>query len=69
MEKPVRSSSHSKGQSILLTQAILFGFTIFLVYAISSTFVGIRDDYQKFIGENEIKYALCFSNDDDRGVC
>ena len=48
-----------KGQSILLTHAILIGFTVFLVYAVTTTFIGIRADYQKFVGNNEVN-ELCF---------
>jgi hypothetical protein len=49
-----------RGQSILLSHAILVGFSIFLVYAVSTTFVSIKNDYQKFIGQNEID-ELCFA--------
>ena len=49
----------SKGQSILITHAILVGFTVFLVYAVTTTFVSIRADYQKFVGSNEVS-ELCF---------
>ncbi len=48
-----------KGQSILLSHAILVGFSIFLVYAITTTFVTIKNDYQKSIGGDDIK-QLCF---------
>ena len=48
-----------KGQSILLTHALLVGFSIFLVYAVVTTFVALRDEYQEFIGANEVK-QLCF---------
>ena len=51
--------ANKKGQSILLTHAIFVGFTIFLVYAVTTTFVSIRSDYQKFVGNNEIS-ELCF---------
>lgn len=48
-----------KGQSILLSHAILVGFSIFLVYAVSTTFVTLKNDYQHVIGGNEVD-QLCF---------
>ncbi len=49
-----------KGQSILLTHAILVGFSIFLIYAVTTTFVTIREDYKEFVGSNEIR-EMCFA--------
>ena len=53
------SQRPQKGQSILITHAILVGFTVFLVYAVTTTFVSIRADYQKFVGTNEVS-EVCF---------
>ncbi len=54
-----RRFASRRGQSVLLSHAILVGFSIFLIYAVTTTFVSLRDDYQEFIGGNEIK-QLCF---------
>jgi hypothetical protein len=48
-----------KGQSILITHAILIAFSIFLIFVVVSTFVKLRDDFQDFTAESEIN-QLCF---------
>jgi hypothetical protein len=48
-----------KGQSVLLTHALLVGFTVFLIYAITTTFVTLREDYQGLVGNNEVN-QLCY---------
>ena len=50
---------HGKGQAALISHAIIVGFSVFLVYAVMTTFTSIRDDYQTFVGGEEVK-QLCF---------
>ena len=49
----------SKGQTPLISHAILVAFSLFLVYVVVTTFTSIRTDYQGFVGGLEIK-ELCF---------
>lgn len=51
--------ANSKGQAILLNHAIMIGFSIFLIYVVVTTFASIKEDYQQFVGGNEVK-ELCF---------
>lgn len=55
----MRGKDNSKGQSILLNHAVMVGFSIFLIYVVVTTLMSIREEYQKFVGGNEIK-ELCF---------
>ena len=48
-----------KGQSVLVSHAVLVALSLFLIYVVITTFTSIRDDYQKFVGGTEIK-ELCF---------
>jgi hypothetical protein len=43
-----------KGQSILITHAILVGFTIFLLLVVMNTFMTLREDFQNFAAHSEI---------------
>jgi hypothetical protein len=43
-----------KGQSLLLTHALLVSFTIALVFAVVFTFNNIRKDYQDFAAANDL---------------
>lgn len=54
-----KRTSRDKGQAVLVSHAILVGLSIFLVYAVITTFTSIRNDYQKSVGGFEIK-ELCF---------
>lgn len=54
-----KKTFRSSGQSILLNHAIMVGFSIFLIYVVFTTFASIREEYQEFVGGNEIK-ELCF---------
>lgn len=47
-----------KGQSILLSHAILVGLSVFLVFIIATTMNDLRGDYQNFIAEASID-QLC----------
>jgi hypothetical protein len=49
-----------KGQSALLSHAILVSISIVLVFIVVYTFTNIRADYQKFVGDVELNSA-CFA--------
>ena len=48
-----------KGQTPLISHAILVALSLFLIYVVVMTFTSIRTDYQEFVGGLEIK-ELCF---------
>ncbi|MFA4820316.1 MAG: hypothetical protein WC613_05160 [Candidatus Aenigmatarchaeota archaeon] len=51
--------SFSSGQAELVSHAVLVGFSMFLIYVIITTFTNVKEDYQEFVGSNEIK-EMCF---------
>ncbi len=57
--KYCRTFRVSKGQSPLITHAIMVGFSVFLVYAVISTLTSIKTDYQEIVGGSEIS-GVCF---------
>lgn len=47
--------SRRKGQSILLTHAILISFAIFLVFAVFTTLTTLRTDFEDFVADKEVQ--------------
>ncbi len=50
-------TSPLKGQSILLTHAILVSFAIFLVFAVFTGLTTLRTDFENFVADKEIKQS------------
>ncbi len=50
---------NKKGQSMLISHAILIGITIMLVLVVVYALLNIQKDYQKFLGASEIE-QVCF---------
>ena len=44
-----------RGQSVLFTHTILLGFSIILIFVVIATFSGLRDNFQQFASDNEMK--------------
>jgi hypothetical protein len=49
---------NNKGQSILISHAIIVSFGIFMVFVVVTTFTNLRADFQNFTAANEID-QLC----------
>lgn len=47
----------TKGQSALVSHAVLVGFSVFFIFIVVTTFANLNADFREFILENELQQA------------